>query len=184
MEALPTSIIVVIAVLTLFLSLLTALKYAVEDHFTRTRFIMTAFFCFIVATLTISYWPFFFDTLPYTIPAGLVGVCAGYLVGVQTAREKLSAQGLRYYREHFAHVHTKDIASFNWWSLINFYSVMGALALINLVGLTTVIFHNLKPMTLATSAFGAFLLGSIVPYLIHLWSIKAAQNKTKTTSDR
>ena len=183
MEALPISIIVVVAVLTLFLSLLIVLKYAVVDNFTRTRFIMTAFFCFIVATLTISYWEFFFDTLPYTVPAGLVGVFAGYLVGVRTAEEKLSEQGVRYYMEHFAHIHITDVSEFNWWSLINFYSVMGALALINLVGLTTVIFHNLKPMTLATSAFGAFLIGSIIPYLIHLWRIKAPQKTTSTTSE-
>jgi hypothetical protein len=60
---------------------------------------------------------------------------------------------------------------------------MSALALINLVGLTTVILHNLKPMALLTSAFGAFLIGSIVPYLIHLWSIKIRQKRSKTTSE-
>src|SRR3989344_8647400 len=170
MEALPFSIIAVIAVLTLFLSLLLVLKYAVKDDFIRMRFIMTAFFCFIVATLTISYWPFFFATLPYTIPAGLVGIIIGYTIGVRAAQAKLAAQGMAAYLEHFAHIHPHDIRRGSWWSLINFYTVIGALALINLIGLTTVIFHNLKPMTLATSAFGAFLIGTIIPYLIHLWS--------------
>ena len=179
----PVSVIIVVAVLTAFLVFITTLKYAVEDNFTRTRLIMTAFFCFIVTTLTVSYWPFFFATLPYTIPAGLVGMLAGYIVGVRTAEKKLSAQGIRYYMGHFAHIHLKEVNPLNWWSFINFYSAMGALALINLVGLTTVIFHNLKPLTLATSAFGAFLIGSIVPYLIHLWSIKATQNSTSTTSE-
>ena len=183
MEALPNSIIVVIAVLTLFLSLLLVLKYAVKDEFIRMRFIMTAFFCFIVLTLTISYWPFFFATLPYTIPAGIVGVAAGYLMGVRAAEQRVRTEGLQHYLKHFAHIHVeKD--EINWWNLINFYSVMGALILINFVGLTTVIFHNLKPMTLMTSAFGAFLIGSIVPYLIHLWTIRIRQNKSSTRSDR
>jgi len=183
MEALPFSIIAVIAVLTLFLSLLIVLKYAVEDNFIRTRSIMTAFFCFIVATLTISYWPFFFATLPFTIPAGILGVAAGYLVGVRAAEQRLRTEGLANYLSHFAHIHI-DKGEFNWWALINFYSVMGSLFLINLVGLTTVIFHNLKPMTLATSAFGAFLIGSIIPYLIHLWTIKTAHIKMSTSSDK
>lgn len=184
MEALPVSIIIVIAVLTVFLSFITALKYAVEDDFTRMRLIMSAFFVFIVTTLTVSYWEFFFDTLPYTVPAGLAGVVVGYLVGVREAERRLAAEGLAHYVKHFAHIHLDDLASLNWWSLVNFYSVVSALALINLVGLTTVIFHNLKPMTLATSAFGAFLIGSIIPYLIHLWSIKTRHKARSTTSDQ
>jgi hypothetical protein len=143
---------------------------------------MTAFFCFIVATLTISFWEFFFATLPYTIPSGLVGIAAGYLIGVRAAEERLHAEGVRYYLAHFAHIHIEK-EDFNWWSVINFYSVMGALVLINLVGLTTVILHNLKPFALATSAFGAFLIGSIVPYLIHLWNIKTRHTNNKTTSE-
>jgi len=183
MEGVPFSVIAVVAALTAFLVFVSALKYAVESEFTRMRLGMTAFFCFIVTTLTISYWPFFFATLPYTVPAGLAGVLVGYLVGVRTAEERINAEGLRYYMEHFAHVHVEDVLSFSWWSFINYYTAVGALALINLVGLTTVIFHNLKPMTLATSAFGAFLIGSVVPYLIHLWAIKAPQNNTKNTSE-
>ena len=183
MRQLPASIIITVAVLTAFLVFITALKFAVEDHFTRTRLIMSAFFCFIVATLTISYWEFFFDTLPYTIPAGAFGMLAGYLIGVRAAQAKLAAQGAANYIKHFAHIHLRDVEEGNWWSIINFYSVMGALALINLVGLTTVILHNLKPMALATSAFGAFLIGSIIPYLIHLWTINVRQNRSKKTSE-
>ena len=183
MEQLPSSIIIVIAVLTVFLVFITALKYAVADNFTRTRLVMTAFFCFIVTTLTISYWEFFFATLPYTVPAGLAGMLVGYVVGVRTAEKKLSAQGIKHYVEHFAHIHIHEVQALTWWSFINFYSVMGALLLINLVGLTTVLLHNLEPMALATSAFGAFLIGSIIPYLIHLWRIKAPQKTTSTTSE-
>jgi hypothetical protein len=172
MEGVPFSIIATVAVLTIFLCFITILKFAVEDAFTRTRAGMTAFFCFIVATLTISYWEFFFVTLPYTIPAGVAGVLVGYLLGVRTDKTKLAMQGAAIYTKHFAHIHLKDVERGNWWAVINFYTVMGALILINLVGLTTVIFHNLEPMTLATSAFGAFLVGSIIPYLFHLWTIR------------
>ena len=183
MEGLPASITIVIAVLTVFLIFITALKYAIHDPFVRTRLIMTSFFFFIVITLTLSFWEFFFDTLPFTIPAGAIGVLMGYLIGVRAAQAKLAARGAAYYMRHFAHVHIQDVAAGNWWSVINFYSVFSAIALINLVGLTTVILHNLKPMALATSAFGAFLIGSIIPYLIHLWSIRTRQNSSKNTSE-
>lgn len=184
MQQLPSSIIVVIAVLTVFLTFVTALTYTTQDHFTRTRFIMSAFFVFIVATLTISYWPFFFYTLPYTVPAGLAGVFVGWLVGVRAAEARIAAEGLAHYMSHFAHIHIRDLSQLTWWSFINFYSALGALALINLVGLTSVIFHNLKPMTLATSMFGAFLIGTIIPYLIHVWSLplrtRWSKKKTRT----
>lgn len=172
MEGVSLRIIATVAALTVFLVFLTILKFGVEDPFKRMRAGMTAFFLFIVATLTIAYFEFFFITLPFTVPAGAFGVMLGYLLGVQADRAKLAAQGAARYTKHFAHIHIKDVEEGNWWAVINFYTVMAALGLINLVGLTSVIFHNLEPMTLATSAFGAFLIGSIVPYLIHLWSIK------------
>ena len=93
---LPISIIITIALLTVFLSLLTALKYAVCSNFVRTRAIMTLFFFFIVATLTVSYWQFFFLTLPYTVPAGFVGVIIGYVVGVRATQKKLDTHGLEH----------------------------------------------------------------------------------------
>lgn len=180
----PGTVIVSIVALTLFLILLTALKYAVRDPFTRTRLIMTGFFVFIVTTLTVSYWEFFFDTLPFTVPAGALGVLVGWLVGVRAAEKRLHTHGLTHYMEHFAHIHIKDISAFNWWAVVNFYSVMSALALINLVGFTTVIFHNLMPLTLLTSAVGAFLIGSIIPYLTHLWSISVRQKRSRRRSER
>jgi hypothetical protein len=172
MNQLPPSIILTIAVLTVFFMSIVVAKFAIEDNFTRTRLVMTAFFCFIVATLTISFWEFFFATLPFTIPAGAVGVLAGFLIGVPAAKDRLKREGVRHYRAHFAHIETNGIKGFQWWTLINFYTVLTTLALINLVGFTTVLLHNLKPMALVTSAFGAFLIGSIFPYLWHLWSIK------------
>jgi hypothetical protein len=178
---LPGSIIITIAVLTLFLSFVVIIKYAIVDTFVRNRALMSAFFLFIVSTLTLSYSEFFFATLPYTIPAGALGVLVGYVLAVQAAKERISARGLSHYMQHFAHLHPSE--EFSWWSVINFYTVMSALLLINLVGFTTVILHNLEPMALATSAFGAFLIGTIIPYLIHLWSIKSTSTHNSSKSE-
>ena len=184
MEQLPISITLALALLTAFLCFVVALKYAELGNFVRTRFIMTAFFFFIVATLSISFWSYAAISLPYTIPAALVGMVLGYLLGVRTEQQKLRTHGLAHYMEHFAHVHGQDIASFHWWSVINFYSVMGGLLLINLVGLSTVFFNGDSSSAVRTSMVGAFLLGTIVPYLLHLWSIKATHHTRSTTKDR
>jgi ABC-type amino acid transport system permease subunit len=181
--SLPPSIILIVAVLTAFLAFTVVMKYAIEEEFKKNRLIMTGFFFFIVTTLTLSYHEFFFATLPYTIPAGIAGVIAGFLIGVPAAEERLKKEGLARYKHDFAQLEVKGFQGFHWWSVLNFYTVMGSLILINLVGLTTVILHNLEPMALATSAFGAFLIGSILPYLYHLWSISARQNRSKTTRE-
>ncbi len=173
---LPPSIVLAIAILTVFLALVVGLKYAVQDNFTRTRIGMTAFFVFIVVTLTISFWEHALVTLPFTVPSAIVGIIIGYVLGVRTEQQKLAMHGLEYYMDHFAHIHLSDFMHLTWWSFINFYSVMGALALINLVGLTNVIFAGSESLTellaICSSVFGAFLIGSIVPYLLHLWSIR------------
>ena len=184
MTELPISIILVILALTIFLCFVVGIKYAVHDNFRRTRLIMTSFFFFIVVTLTISFSQFALASLPYTIPAGLVGAAVGYLFGVKTEQEKLAAQGIEHYMEHFAHISPNDFASFTWWSVINFYTVMAGLLLINLVGLSTVIFNGDETSALRTCMVGAFLLGTIVPYLFHLWSIKAAHHTKRTASEQ
>jgi hypothetical protein len=143
---------------------------------------MTFFFVFIVLTLSVSFWGLTLATLPYTIPAFGVGALMGYVLGVRTERQKLAMQGLGYYMEHFAHVHLHDFQSLTWWSFVNFYSVMGGLFLINLVGLSNVIFDGVEFFAIATSVFGAFLIGTIVPYLAHLWSIRVSDQESKITS--
>jgi hypothetical protein len=183
-DQLPTSITITVLVLTVFLSFITVIKYTVENRFVQTRLLMTSFFFFIVATITISFWQYSLITLPYTVPAWLLGALIGYVLGVRTEQQKLRAEGLAYYKKHFAHIHIKDIEKLTWWSVINFYSVMSALILINLVGLSTVIFRGAEIWAIATSTVGAFLLGTIAPYLVHLWSIKTAQNNNNTTSER
>lgn len=181
---LPNSITITIAVLTVFLVFITALKFGIEDEFVRTRLIMTAFFFFIIATLTISFWRYTAATLPYTTPAFGLGALLGYILGVRTEQKKITTEGLSYYMRHFAHIRSSDLESFTWWSFINFYSVMSALVLINLVGLSTVLFRRSEDLSIGTCVVGAFLLGTIAPYLVHLWSIKAAHSTSTTTSEK
>ncbi len=175
--ATATTITLILAGLTVFLVFSAALKYTELSNFARMRLIMTAFFFFIVATLTAAFWHYTLASLPYTIPAALIGALVGYVVGVREAERRLMAHGFEHYLEHFAHIHSTDLQQLKWWSLINFYSVMGALVLINLVGLSTVIFAGHESWALATCAVGAFLLGTIVPYLMHLWTLTAANER-------
>ncbi len=165
-----------IALLAAFLIFISALRYAVRDGFTRTRLVMTSFFLFIVCTLTVAFFDYALQSLVYTIPAAILGALLGHFLGVRTEQKKLMAQGIHFYREHFAHVHVADLKDLTWWSVVNFYSVMGALLLINLVGISTVFFSDAKPWAMATCIVGAFLLGSIAPYLVHLWSLTEKNN--------
>lgn len=167
---LPGSIVLAIAVLALFLSYLVVLKYTVRENFHRTRLSMTSFFFFIVVTLSLSFWQYAAHTLPYTIPAFAVGIALGYLVGVRGAEERLKQEGREHYREHFAHVHVRGLSDLSWWSIVNFYTIMGALILINLVGFSTVLVPS-EALGIGTSVVGALLLGSIAHYLLHLWTI-------------
>ncbi|MGH7141646.1 MAG: hypothetical protein ACREGH_03380 [Minisyncoccia bacterium] len=170
---LPLSIILALVLLAIFLVFTVVIKYAMDDEFGRTRALMTAFFFFIIATLTVSFYDYASATLPYTAPAAVIGILLGYFVGVRAAHMKLSAQGIQRYMEDFAHIHRRDVVAFNWWSIINFYSIMGGLVLVNFVGLSTVLMHDAKNWAIATSSVGAFLIGTIVPYLLHLWMIRA-----------
>ena len=176
MEQLPSTIVINIAVLALFLTFIAVIKYAVSNDFVRARLLMTSFFCFIVLTLTMSFWHYAQATLPFTTPAAALGIVGGYILGVRTEQRKLRMQGLQHYMQHFAHIHLSDFQSLTWWSFINFYSIMGGLLLINLVGFSTVIFHNSEKLAIATSVVGAFLLGTIMPYLLHLWTIRAPRH--------
>jgi len=183
MDSLVLSTTTAIAALAAFTIFVSALRYAVSDSFARTRLSMTAFFCFIVVTLTMAFWRYTFDSLPFVAPAFALGLIVGHFVGVKKAQERLMLEGFEHYLEHFAHVDIFDARSLRWWPLINFYSIAGALILINFVGLSNVIFAGRESWALAACAVGAFLLGTIAPYLIHLWAINPAQNKSSTTSE-
>jgi hypothetical protein len=182
MTGIPASIIIVIALLALFLIGITIVKYAVANAFMRTRLQMSALFFFIMLTLTISFWPYAALTLPFTIPMFFVGVLLGYAVGVHTERQKLMANGLEHYLEHFARIDPEDVKKLSWWTIVNFYSVMCGLVLINLVGFTNVILHGSPLFVIVTSSVGAALIGSILPYLAHLWSIPLSGQKDKRTA--
>jgi small basic protein len=168
--SLPGAIVLAVAVLAVFLSYLVVLKYTVQDNFHRTRLSMTSFFFFIVVTLSLSFWGYTLATLPYAVPACAIGLVLGYWVGVRGAQERLRKEGHAHYREHFAHVHVRGLRDVTWWTFLNFYTIMGALVLINLVGFSTVLMPS-ESLAIATSTVGALLLGTIAPYLLHLWSI-------------
>jgi cytochrome bd-type quinol oxidase subunit 2 len=169
MHAAP--IIIVIALLALFLIAMTIFKYAIHDNFMRTRLTMSALFVFIVATLSISFWPSAMMTLPFTIPAFILGTALGYFIGVRTERQKLTMNGVEHYVEHFAHIDPADVKNLTWWTIVNYYSIMCALVLINLVGFTNVILKGSPIFIVVSSVVGAALIGSILPYLAHLWTI-------------
>jgi hypothetical protein len=149
------AIIAVIALLAAFLISITIFKYTVRNNFTRTRLVMSALFIFIVATLSISFWPSAPMTLPYTIP---------------------TMHGVEHYMEHFTHIHFSDLRSLTWWSFINYYSIIGGLILINLIGFTNIILGGSPIFIVISSVVGAALVGSIFPYLVHLWSVPAPAN--------
>lgn len=179
------SITLVIALLAFFFILVTVFKYTIVNTFVRTRLTMSALFLFIVATLSISFWPYAALTLPYSVPALGLGMLLGHVIGVRAAKERLMLEGLEHYMEHFAHITPSD-KTFSWWSFVNFYSLMCGLVLINLVGFTNVILKGSPSFIIATSSVGALLIGSIVPYLAHLWSIKApgaVQESASTTHE-
>lgn len=165
-------IILVLCALVIFLSFITILKYAVKDNFYRTRLIMTSFLAFIVATLTISFFEYALMSLYFTVPAFLLGAYLGHAIGVTAERQKIAAKGVAHYVEHFHHISKRDLKSFTWWSIVNFYSIMGGLILINMVGLSTFIFPKYPMVAIATTILGAFLIGTLVPYIVHLWSVK------------
>ncbi len=173
------SITIVIALLALFLISITIFKYAVPDKFTQTRLTMSALFLFIVLTLSISFWPSAPLTLPYTVPALLLGMLLGYFIGVRTERQKLMMHGAEHYMEHFAHIEHSDFKNLTWWSVINFYSIVGALILINLVGFTNIILQGSPTFIIVTSTVGAALIGSILPYLAHLWTFPANRSSSR-----
>lgn len=171
MDAAQLTILVDIAILAAFLTAVVALQYAVTDHFVRMRLVMTGLFIFVVCTLTWSFWPYAVASMSFSIPALFVGILIGRLVGVEAAQKRLASEGEGYLR-HFAHIHLGDLQKLEWWSVLNYYTVVGALVLINLVGLSDVLFAGHSAFAYATCAAGAFLIGTIVPYLVHLWSLR------------
>lgn len=167
-----STITLTIAALAAFFVYLTAVTYAVKNKFTRERLIMTSFFVFIVFTLSLAFWQYRYVSLPYAAPALLVGMGLGYVVAVRAAKERLLVEGVTHYIEHATHVYLKDLRALRWWSILNFYSIMGALLIINLVGLSMVWFNSNDTLAITTCVLGAFGVGTLAPYLVHLWSIR------------
>jgi hypothetical protein len=102
----------------------------------------------------------------------------GYAIGVRTEQQKLMMQGIENYMERFAIIEHADIKNLSWWSVVNFYSIMSGLILINLVGFTNIILKGNTSFIILTSVVGAALIGSIVPYLAHLWTLPLTHRGT------
>ena len=165
-------IMLVLLALVIFLSLLMIYKYAIADDFHRTRVIMTTFLGFIVTTLTISFWEYTVQSIMFVIPAFLLGCYVGYSVAVKAAKRKLAQHGVQHYVQTVMHISKTELKAFNWWSIVNVYSIMGGLVLMNMVGLSLFIIPGYEPIAIATTVVGAFLIGTMVPYIVHLWSVK------------
>lgn len=174
----------VLALLAAFLITIAAVRYAIADDFRRTRLIMSALFLFIVSTLTISFWPYAGLTFNYSFPALLIGIILGQIIGVRTEQQKIVEQGIERYAERFAHIHKEDVKRLTWWSIINYYSISCGLILINLIGFTNIILHGSEQFIIATSVVGALFTGSIIPYLIHLWSLSFTHHITRRRAAR
>jgi cytochrome bd-type quinol oxidase subunit 2 len=169
----------VIAILAAFLISLAVAKYTIKDNFVRTRLIMSALFLFITTTLSISFWPYALLTFNYSFPSFLIGIILGQIIGVRTEQQKIVEHGIERYAERFARVSAEDVKKLTWWSIINFYSIMCGLVLINLIGFTNIILHGSPAFIIATSMVGALFVGSIVPYLIHLWTVRLRHGATR-----
>jgi hypothetical protein len=172
MDELLVSTTVAIAALAAFLIFITALKYVMPDEFARTRLIMTAFVLFIALTITASFWRYTVPSLGFSIPALFLGMFAGHFVGVRAAQEKLLAQGFERYVTKIIHIDLPDATDLRWWNFINFYSIAGALLIINLLGLSVVLLQGREPLALLTCGVAAFLVGTLLPYLVHLWRLQ------------
>jgi len=173
------TITITIAALAAFLVYLTVLTYAVADDFYRARLVMTSFFVFIIFTLTLAFWPYRYSSLPFAGTAFVIGVMLGYYIGVRAAKQRLTMEGLTHYIEHATHVHSKDLTSLKWWSVINFYTIMGALLIINLVGLSMVWLKGNDMLAITTCVLGAFGVGTLAPYLSHLWSLRRSSRSLR-----
>lgn len=175
------AITLMLALLAAFLVSITIAKYAFVHRFTRIRFVMSALFIYIVATLTVSFWNVALATLPYTIPVFFIGMYLGHRIGVGAEEQKISMMGIDSYMQRFAHITHHDIRRLNWWSFINFYSIMCGLVIINLVGLTTILLDSSSRSVIFTSIIGAAFIGSIVPYLTHLWLLPYKHRRAAIT---
>lgn len=179
-----SAIIAVLAILAAFLISVPASKYMIHNNFKRTRLIMSAFFLFVVAALSISFWPYGMMTFNYSFPAILMGIILGQIIGVRTEEQKEMEQGVEYYLEHFAEIKPEDLKNLSWWSIVNFYSIMCGLVLINLIGFTNIILKGSPAFIIATSSIGAFFVGTIVPYLIHLWAHPVRERLNNRKNER
>lgn len=161
-----------LAALVIFLCLVVVLKYAIKGNFTRTRIILTLLLGFLVAVVLLAFWQHIAASATTMLTAFLLGVLIGERGGVRPAQRKIATEGVRYYMEEFVHTSKEELKAFTWWSIVNFYAIMCALIMMNLVGLSRILFDGNMYLATGVVAFGAFLIGVTLPYVIHLWRVR------------
>lgn len=155
---------------TYLLSLLYA-KHTVRSSFMLTRVTVSAFVVTMFTVLFIVYWQYVVDYAVSASFALLAGTLVGHFLAVEVERHKISERGLAHYVEHYLHVHVKTLDNLEWWSVVNVHTIIVTLLLVNIIGLNELIFDS-PEWTRFIIVASNFLIGTTIPYLIHLWTIK------------
>lgn len=166
------AVVTALAALVIFLCLVTVLKYAIRGNFTRTRIIMTALLFFLVAVVLLAFGPYITESATTMFTAFLLGLFIGERAGVRPAQRKIATDGVQHYIEHYVTDNKDEIKTLTWWSIVNFYAILCALIMMNLIGLSRILFEGHTTIAIGVVAFGAFLIGTILPYIIHLWRVR------------
>jgi hypothetical protein len=165
-----------LAALVIFLCLVVVLKYAIRGNFTRTRIILTLLLCFLVSVVLLAFWNHIAASATTMLTTFLFGVLIGERGGVRPAQRKIATEGVRYYMEEFVHSSREELKAFTWWGIVNFYAIMCALIMMNLVGLSRIFFEENGHLATVVVGFGTFLIGVTLPYVIHLWRVHYEHN--------
>jgi hypothetical protein len=170
------AVVTALAALVIFLCLVTVLKYAIRGNFTRTRVILTLLLVFLVAVVLLAFWQYIAASATTMFTTFLLGILVGERAGVRPAQRKIAIDGVQHYMEHYITSNKDEIKTLTWWGLVNFYAIMCALIMMNLIGLSRILFEGNRELAIAVVALGTFLIGTIVPYIIHLWRVHYENN--------
>lgn len=173
-------VIISIGLLSAYFFFLLLMRHAVRNHFLITRFTITAFIVYMFATLIVVYWTPMMDNAVQGSVAFLAGLVLGRFMAVTVERRKIAEEGLSNYLEHYLHIHIKSLENLEWWSIVNVHTVIVTLIFIDLLGLNRTVYDS-APATLFIVVLALFLVGTVIPYAVHLWTIKASHFHKKLT---
>jgi hypothetical protein len=162
--------------LSAYLFFLLLMKHRTRSSFALTRITLTSFVVFAFLTLFVVYWRFVIDEAVWASIALLAGTFVGRFLAVEASQKRIAEEGLGNYFEHYLHIHIKSLHKVEWYSLVNVHTIIVALVLINMLGLNELIFES-PEWTRFSIVFANFLVGTCIPYMIHLWTLKAPHAK-------